>query len=382
MSYSWGNDTSESWSGGGVSYPSAKKAYNPSKAYVPPKKKSSYSDYSSSSSYDSGSSGSKKSSSKKSSSFKTDMKSIYMVSARVMDAALTDNDKDMLKVLGKDDLIVVPGQYDSVEKVFEQAKTPYRCTSSKVQLDPRQIVFINCPGKYVNFGYKGKSGTSALEQFVHDGGYLVTTDWALDNVVMNAFPGYIEHAGKDTTNDVVEVDMVASYSPFTRGLGKGSLKPIWWLESSSYPVKPMRSKDLDILLASSEMEKKYGYGPIAVKFKHGQGRVIHATSHFYLQTTKSKYDAQENLTGLDFATKFIGMAKKDASEITGIDDISFGALESGYTSIRFLHNILIQRIRKNSGYSDEDVKKLGGKKAVSIKKLQGPSSVQKSKKLI
>lgn len=353
MSYSWGDDTAASWnSSPGFSYGSAKKAYDEEKAYVP------------------------KGPSK-------DMKSAYMLSQKVMDAALSKPEKDLLSKLTKDDVLVTPGQYDSVQNVLKAVGTPHTLASSRtIELDPKQIVLVNCPGNDVRLSYKGSSGVPALRKFVEDGGFLVTTDWALDSVVMEAFPGYVRHGGTDTMNDVVEVDLVAKGSPYTKGLGGGSLKPVWWLESKSYPIQLLRNKAVDVLLGSEEMKGKYGESPVAVKFPVGDGRVVHVTSHFYLQTSKSKYDAQEQKTGLDFATKFVGMAQDDASQIAGLESVSFGALESAYTSVRFLHNIFLERIKKENPaeakkIEAEEVKLLGGQKAVSLRKLPGGGQTKK-----
>ncbi len=356
MSYSWGSDTSASWSGnsGGFDYGSAKNGYtdyDAEKAYVPK-------------------SGSKKS---QDSMKSMDMKSAYMMSARVVDAAMPSEEKNLLKELDKDRIIIVPGQYDSVEKVLGPAGIPYSMTTGYTNLDQKQILLVNCPGRELNYHYRSKSGTEALREFVNAGGYIVTTDWALESVIMKAFPGHVERGRQNTSDDLVEVDLVASGSPYTKGLGNGALKPIWWLENSSYPIKPLRKEGLEILLGSAEMGNKYGESPIAVKFPVGEGRVIHVTSHFYLQTVKSKYEAQANKSGLDFATKFLGIAADDAKGITGIGDMSFGAIESAYTSLRFLSNIFLQKIKQDKGMielpSPELVKQLGGQNAVSLRKL-------------
>lgn len=370
MSYSWGSDSVESWNSQGFSYGDAKKAYDD---YSPPPSPKSY-----------GKSKKKGCSCKKAKGKSLDMLSAYQVSKRVMDAALPKDDKSLLKTLKAEDIIVVPGTYDKVENVLDHAETNFTLASNYVELNPEQIVLINCPGDRKPFHYKNKEGMKALNLFVKDGGFVVTTDWALDRVIAKAFPGYICHAGTDTTDDVVEVDLVASGSPYTAGLGNGSLKPIWWLEQQSYPIKAKRNKDIDILLASNEMKQRYGYDPIAVKFPVGNGRVVHVTSHFYLQTSKSKYEAQEKLSGLDFATQYIGIAKAKAKKIKNIDNLSFGALESAYTSVRFLHNILLEKARRNNGidqYLDaEQQKQLGCQNAKSMKAL--PYEGQKSQKLI
>ncbi len=372
MSYSWGSDSTSNWedSSGGFSYGSAKAAY---------------SDFDADKAYAGKKSGGKSSVGTASSAGKSlDMKSAYMVSSRVMDAALPLEDRALLKGLTKDQILVVRGQYDSVEKVLGASDTPYKMINGTVNLDSKQIVLVNCPGGDFNYRYGSRSGHEALRKFVEEGGFLVTTDWALDRVIVPAFPGYIAHGGRDTADDVVEVDLVAAGSPYTKGLGGGSLKPVWWLEGSSYPIKPLRKEGLEILLGSQEMGNKYGETPIAVKFPVGDGRVVHVTSHFYLQTTKSKYEAQANKSGLDFATKFLGIAKDEAKEIDGIGDISFGALESAYTSVRFLHNIFLQKLKQGeAGFeqlSPGELKQIGAMNAKSLRKL--PPGVTVSKKLV
>ena len=326
MSYSWGSDTTSSWggsSGGGFNYGSAKKSYKKkdlSKSYSPP-----------------------------SSGKSLNMGNAYTVSSRIIDKMMTKEDMDLLKMLKKTDILVVPGSYDHVENVLDAIKIPHTESYQSAILDPKQVLLVNCPGDNIDsLVYKEWRGTDAISKFVKKGGFAVTTDWALERVIMKSFPGFAVHDGTDTDDDVVEVDLIASKSPYTRGLGEGSLKPIWWLEGSSYPIR-IKDDQVDILLGSKEMKDRYGYNPIAIKFPYGQGRVVHVTSHFYLQTTKSKYDAQANKTGLDFATGFLGMDKKTASRIQGIDNVSFGAVESAYTSIKFLQNIFVEKVKRNLG---------------------------------
>ena len=337
MSYSWGNDTSASWGnssnsnseGGGFSYASAKAKYDTDKGYA------------------CGCTGSCSCGSKKS-KLSQNMDQAYKMSTRILNNILEPSEKDLISRLTETDLLVVPGQYDSVEKVLAASGRPYRMNTNYVELDPKQIVMFNCPGGNHRLRYKGKTGTDALRNFTEDGGFVITTDWALSEVVMKAFPGYIERGKRNTGNDLVEVDLVASGSPYTRGLGNGSLKPIWWLEGSSYPIHLLRNENVDILLGSEEMKSKYLDMPIAVKFPVGEGRVVHVTSHFYLQTTKSKYAAQQHKTGLDFATKFLGMTESEANQIGNLESTSFGALDSAYTSTRFLHNIFLEKLRREN----------------------------------
>ena len=353
--YSWGNDTSKSWNDGGFSYGEAESAYDAKKGYLSKKAEPAAQEVS-----------------------KESMNNAYQLSQKLMSVALPADEKKLLERLSADDILVSTGQYDSVQDVLDAVKTPHKIVTKATEIDPKQVVLVNCPGHNIHhFHYKGKTGGEALAGFVEDGGFLVTTDWALD-VVAKFFPGFIEHGGNNTTDDHVVIDLVAEKSPYTEGLGNGSLKPVWWLESSSYPIKLLRKKEIDVLLGSEEMRKKYGESPIAVKFPVGEGRVIHITSHFKLQTGKTTYEAQAKNTGQAFSTKFLGLSKKQIAEIDGLDSISFGAMESAYMSVRFLHNIFLEKIRKLDPV--QSVKKLG-MAGVSLKKLPHDPS-QKSKKLI
>lgn len=315
--YGWGSDSSASWGSGGFNYGSAKKAYN----------KKTYLSGGSSSSSGSGSMG-----------------KAYGLASKLMNVSLHPKQKEVLARLKKKSIVIVSGAYDSVEKVLSACKTKY---TTKKELSPDQILLINCDATGENLRYNGECGHEAIKEFVNDGGFLVTSDWSLKNVIEECFPEYMEFNGNKTSDDMVEINLIAEGSPYTKGLGSGSLKPIWWLEGSSYPIKILKKDSVDILISSKEMKKKYKDGPIAVKFQVGKGRVFNVTSHFYLQSVKYKYDAQREKTGLDFAQNFGRLSKKSIKSVPKLDSITFGQMETAYTSVRFLHNIFIEKLKKN-----------------------------------
>jgi len=61
----------------------------------------------------------------------------------------------------------------------------------------------------------------------------------------------------------------------------------WWLEQSSYPIQILRN-EVEILIKSDEIQKKYGSSPVLVTFQYKNGRVIHMISHTHLQKVKSE----------------------------------------------------------------------------------------------
>jgi hypothetical protein len=323
MGYSWGDDTAANWGGsattGAFNYGKAEAGYNTNdgKTYVNPETGAQLS---------------------------ANMGDAYKLSKKIMASALKPEEIELLKRLKPEDITVSQGRYDKAELVLTAAGTPYQMSS--MELRPKQMLLINCPGGNLEqYTYQGQRGVKALNKFIEDGGYLVTTDWALETVIQSAFPGFIQRGSTNTKDDLVEVSLVAAGSPYTEGLGRGSLKPVWWLENASYPIKLLNERNIDVLLASDEMRRLYQEPAIAVKFQIGEGRVIHVTSHFYLQTVKTKYEAQAKKSGLDFATKFIGIAQDEAETIKDLDKIVFGALESAYTSMRFVHNIILHQLK-------------------------------------
>lgn len=309
--YSWGGDDSSTWEGGSFDYGDKKKSYSTEDLK------------------------------------ESNMDITYATAAKVIRTVLATEELELLNQLEKDDIVVLPGGYDFVENILKDAEIPHTLVNKSKTLKTKQILLINCPGKqHSKLKYKQSSGKAGIKQFVSDGGFLVSTDWTLDSVIPT-FPEIIVHAGKDTGHDVVEIDLVAEGSPYTRGLGSGSLKPLWWLESSSYPVKIINKDEVDILLGSKEMKQKYGEMPIAVKFKYNKGRVIHVVSHFYLKYFKSKYKRQVTKTGIDFVKVFFNLPDKAIKQIKDIDKVSFGQLEAAYTSVRFLFNIFLEKLKKN-----------------------------------
>jgi hypothetical protein len=275
----------------------------------------------------------------------TDMEESYRLSGNLIRDTLPQNDYDALNRIGESNIVVIPGTYDSVQDVLKRADVPCLIGHSNT-LDTEQIVLVNCPGRGISVRFGRRNGLSALVAFVEAGGYLMTTDWALQEVISRGFPGAATRGHPDTRgNDHVEIDFIKE-SRYTRGLGtSGTLRPMWWLEPSSYPINLGSRHGVEVLLDSTEMGRKYGgYSPIAIKFNYGAGKVVHVTSHFKLQQSVSKYEEQAKLTGIDFATTFMGISKQAARNMPGLEEMGYGAMESAYFSLRFLLNIILEKV--------------------------------------
>jgi hypothetical protein len=269
------------------------------------------------------------------------MADAYKAAASLMSSEMEKYDQQAARAIGdlkQTDIVVVRGDYDKIEDVLQQAGTP--CTVigprqlGNYGLSPEQVVFVNC----LSEGKVAAKGIGNLRRYVEKGGYLTTTDWALKAVVEKAFPGYVKHNGITTRNDVVKVHLCGKNAQFLAGLQGKSLKPQWWLEGSSYPIEILDKKNVEVLIDSSEMKRKYNDSPIVVTFDHGQGKVIHMVSHYYLQQSKA---GRRGMTAKQFAEDILGLSAKEVAGLEGkLDGLSADQVEAAFASSRFVHNIV------------------------------------------
>ncbi|MGQ9720540.1 MAG: hypothetical protein ACUVXA_04365 [Candidatus Jordarchaeum sp.] len=254
-----------------------------------------------------------------------------MEKERKEDLALVDEVKES-------DIIVVRGQYDFIENVFQSLGIPHTVIDAgqlgNVPLSAKQLLLINCPG---NLDAKA---IEKVRGFVRDGGFLFTTDWSLKNVLEQAFPGYVEYNNKPTGDEVVKIEILDAENPLVKGVVEKRDEPVWWLEGSSYPIRVLNKDKVRILIRSKELKERYDEEAVAVTFTVGGGRVIHMISHYYLQRSEFRTDRQMKSAEVYAAEKGITPAAKMKSELK---DLSLGEVESAYSSAQFFANILVEK---------------------------------------
>ncbi len=245
------------------------------------------------------------------------------------------------------DVVIVSGVYDRVQDVFRALQLPHTVVSprqlAKMTLNAKQLVIINCPGEL------GPIALEKVRKFVNAGGFLYTTDWALQNVVQRAFPGFVRFNGNETANDVVEVEVKSSDNNFLKHLKLSKENPKWWLESSSYPIRILNPEKVEVLITSREMKKKYGDAPIAVTFQYGDGRVLHIASHFYLQQNQIRTVAEAKKAKAYLKDSVLTAAtNKELEKDAAFDKVRAGDLQSAYAAQQVTSNLVIER-KKDQG---------------------------------
>ncbi len=253
---------------------------------------------------------------------------------------------EILNTLSETDIIVVTGTYDHIHLVLKSLGIPfisvYQEELLKIDLLPKQTVFVNCASSFP------EEAARKLAGFVASGGQLITTDWALKNVLEVAFPGMVEYNNKPTGDEVVRIELLDKEDTVLTGFIDEKADPVWWLEGSSYPIRVLNHDKVKILVQSKELKEKYDEEAVIIRFDHGRGTVYHMISHFYLQRSetrdaKHKFKASEyaNMKGASTAT----MAEWATAESEEID-LDYGTVQSANTSAEFLSRIILKQKKK------------------------------------
>lgn len=275
-----------------------------------------------------------------------DMQKAYKASSKILEKRMQKErpiDLEILKKVDESSIIIVAGVYDKIELVLDLIDVPYVLIQprdfDKISLRPDQILIINCPGDITK-------GLSKIEAFVKQGGFLFTTDWALFNILEKIFPKLVRYNQKPTKDDCVRVEVVDKSNKFLEGLFQEEADPIWWLETSSYPIDIIDKEKVKVLVTSREMKEKYGEAPIVITFDYGNGgTVLHMTSHYYLQkselrTTRHKSSAK------NYLMSEMGFSQKDADEIEELEGLSLGEAENAYSTTQFISNVIVEQQKK------------------------------------
>ena len=276
------------------------------------------------------------------------MSKAYKVAQEMLKDRLKDVDESMAKEfdeINDSDVVIVRGQYDFIEQVFSgiglKHKTIGAGNLGSIELNPEQIVFINCPGNVE------KKGLRKLVTFVENGGFLFTTDWALKHIIEPGFPGYIKYNGRSTADEVVRVEILSEEDPFLKSLIGDNDDPQWWLEGSSYPIQVLDRDKVEVMVKSKDIKQRYNDSAVFVSFDHGQGKIYHMISHFYLQRAETRTERHKN-KGSDYLSEKLVMDDMRASKYKtmGADDANLAEVEAAYSSSSLMNKVLWDKKRR------------------------------------
>jgi hypothetical protein len=199
----------------------------------------------------------------------------------------------LLRGLRDAHILVVRGAYDHMELVLEELGIPFTLASPFAlaqghDWSAHKAVFWNC-GLTTLQPAERQRVAADVREFVRNGGYLFTTDWALEDIVMPAFPRLLDTTHRRVTLPELVLDVrpaaAAAGNPLLDGVLEGDAPMRWWLERSAHDVRVLDPSRVTVLLEAPELAApRWDRGSaIAVTFQEGRGRVLHLVGHHYQQ---------------------------------------------------------------------------------------------------
>ncbi|MHC4931859.1 MAG: FHA domain-containing protein [Planctomycetota bacterium] len=190
-----------------------------------------------------------------------------------------------IRGLGRNHILVIEGDFDKMERILDLYRIPFTLVTRRQfmkgnAVDKARMLCINCARKPSPL--EKRTLLPRVRNFVTKGGWLITSDWALEPFLTELWPSYVKlHPQKrhqtDTTVSVFSSD---PESPLLQGVFRGRQRTDWWLEETSSFFK-VRSPKVVVLVGSDDMARRFGTRAVAITFEAGRGRVLHLLGHFY-----------------------------------------------------------------------------------------------------
>lgn len=183
-------------------------------------------------------------------------------------------------------LVLIKGQWDESSKPLRSLGLKFKSTKAKeldrISLDQCKVLVIDCAGEVP------RGALQKIRNFVAQGGYLLSTDWTLQNVLERAFPEFI-HWNRDNTEGVItDAFIVDQQSELLSGL-EGRFFT-WKLDRMSQCVRIVNPNKVRLLARSSKLARLDPQlrvlpdpllaGGLALEFTLGRGKVLHLVGHF------------------------------------------------------------------------------------------------------
>ncbi|HEY9776462.1 MAG TPA: hypothetical protein V6C81_22060 [Planktothrix sp.] len=182
-----------------------------------------------------------------------------------------------LGIHNKNEVVDVKGQWDDSAHVLHSLGILCnKIGTSKltsVSLDGTKLLIVDCAGNL------NADELKVVGDFVHNGGWLITTDWSLDGCLTRAIPGYVMWNAGSTPAELVDARVVEPDSDLLRGAVR---RAYWKLDNKCQTVRILRPDAVHVLVRSRQLTRDDPdqLGILALTFNYGKGRVLHLVGHF------------------------------------------------------------------------------------------------------
>jgi hypothetical protein len=224
-----------------------------------------------------------------------------------------------LEKLRQAEVVVVRGSADHMEHVMQKAQVKYVVVDPEdlpqLPLHGQQVLMVNCTGEM------SAAARERVRRFVMAGGFLYTTDHAVHYLVERAFPGYVKWNGKTSTEEIFTMEVGQTDRGLLKKIGSGG-HPRWQLAGGGYLFDVVDKQRVDVLMSSRAVAQRYGSGVLGVRFRVGDGQVIHVTGHFFTQPGQAPEVASAGRAFEQLSSNVAAEKQADNSRLGGLYNVA------------------------------------------------------------
>src|ERR1041384_5160101 len=185
-----------------------------------------------------------------------------------------------LHAVEKAEVVIVTGSADHMEQVMQRAGVKYALVTPDdlpdLPLRWQQILMVNCTGQMT------PRAMERVRRFVNAGGMLYTTDHAVHYLIEKIFPGTIRFNGQATQEEIFPMEVSGDRGLVAKIVTPGH-QPRWQTAGGGMLFDVVDPK-VEVLMRSAAVTAKFHKGgALGVRFRVGDGQVIHVTGHFFTQ---------------------------------------------------------------------------------------------------
>ncbi len=224
-----------------------------------------------------------------------------------------------LEKLRQAEVVVVRGSADHMEHVMQKAQVRYVVVDPEdlpqLPLHGQQVLMVNCTGEM------SAAARERVRRFVTAGGFLYTTDHAVHYLLERAFPGYVKWSGKTSTEEIFPMEVGQTDRGLLKKIGAGG-HPRWQLAGGGYLFDVVDKQHVDVLMSSRAVAQRYGSGVLGVRFRVGDGQVIHVTGHFFTQPGQAPEVASAGRAFEQLSSNVAAEKQADNSRLRGLYNVA------------------------------------------------------------
>ena len=210
------------------------------------------------------------------------------------------------------DVLCFESRGDHIEKLLDALKIIHRDTRSgaveEAGVAPFGVYVANCTGE------AQPPDLDVVRWFVHTGGYLFCSCWALTYHAALVRPGFAQQL--KTAAEVV--DLVPAHpcreSPYLTGVFDDASRPKYTLWGA-HLIDVLDPERVEVLIDSPECAAKWGGGNLAAWWSIGHGVILDSANHFDLQGFEHAPKMKDAAERMAYALDSMGLSFADVRAI-------------------------------------------------------------------